>query len=85
MHKFCTWTSVKVVLKIYLIKIYNSKLCTKIMCISYVFSKIESCGNVNFLKMESCGVGGCVGNVCAPNACALDRRAPWQLAKLVLK
>jgi hypothetical protein len=41
MHKFYMLTSVKVMLKSYLTKICNSKLCIKFMYISCGISEIE--------------------------------------------
>jgi hypothetical protein len=53
MHKFYMLTSVKVMLKSYSTKIYNTKLCIKFMYISYDISKIEICENKNFQEKES--------------------------------
>jgi hypothetical protein len=55
MYKFYTQASVKVVLKNYLIKSYSSKLCIKVVRISYDISKIKNYENLNFQKMKTVG------------------------------
>jgi hypothetical protein len=48
-----TRTSVKIVLKTYLIKTYSPKLYIKVICINFDILKMKSCENLSFSKKKT--------------------------------